>query len=120
MDIDAGQVLRLLFAYTKIVMPARPCSVSFTDASGVTHSVEVTAESLMEAVALGLRDLRASGLTSVMPGTGTSITVRVNATAVAEHSVTFRQFLRWLDGNTRSPQERLLKERLREAVDREQ
>jgi hypothetical protein len=98
-------------------MPARACSVSFTDASGITHSVEVTAESLMEAVAFGLRDLRASGLTPVMPGPATSITVRVNATALADHSVTYTQFINCLGGVTRSPQERLLKERLREAVE---
>jgi hypothetical protein len=52
------------------------------------HSVEVSAGSLMEAMALGFRDLRASGLTAVLPGPATSITVRVKATAIAEHSVT--------------------------------
>jgi hypothetical protein len=78
--------------------------------------VEVVAGSLMEAIALGLRDLRASGLTPVMPGPATSITVRVKAAATAEHSLTYRQFSSWLDGTARSPQERLLKERLRETV----
>jgi hypothetical protein len=38
----------------------------------------------------------------------------VKATSVAEHSVTYRQFANWLEGTARSPQERLLKDRLRE------
>lgn len=39
-------------------MPVRSCSVSFKDSSGVRHSVEVTAETLFEAAALGLFLLR--------------------------------------------------------------
>lgn len=97
-------------------MAARLCSVSFTDAFGITHTVEVAAESLMEAVALGLRELRASGLAPVLPGPATSIRVGVKAAALVEHSVTFRQFSNWLEGTARSPQERLLKDRLRDAV----
>jgi hypothetical protein len=97
-------------------MSTRPCSVAFTDAAGITHSVEVVADSLMAAVALALRDLRAAGLTPVMPRPDSSIRVRVHATAVAEHAVTYRQFTTWLDGTARSPQERLLKETLREAL----
>lgn len=82
-------------------MAARPCTVSFTDASGITHNVEVAAESLMEAVALALRDLRASGLTPVLPGPATSIRVAVRAAAVAEHAVTYRRFSEWLEGTAR-------------------
>src|SRR5215217_5167939 len=109
-------MIRLFFACTGNVMAARSCSVSFTDASGITHSVEVSAESLMEAVALGFRDLRASGLVPVMPGPATSIRVAVKAAAVAEHSITYRRFSEWLGGTARSPAERLLKDRLREAA----
>jgi hypothetical protein len=52
-------------------MPARFCTVTFTDPSGVRHTVEVQAESLSEAAALGLaawkRDARGRcpGLQSV-------------------------------------------------------
>ena len=95
-------------------MPARLCRVSFTDAAGVSHSVEVHAETLFEAIALGLRDLRAAGLTAVMPGPATQISVRVKAAAEAEHTVSLRQFETWLGGTARSPKERLVKERLRE------
>jgi hypothetical protein len=95
------------------IVPACPCTVSFTNVSGITHSVEVSAESLMDAIALGLRDLRASGLTPVMPGPATSIRVAVKAAAVAEHSMTFRRFSGWLEASARSPRERLLEDRLR-------
>lgn len=95
-------------------MSARRCSVSFTDAQGVTHAVDVSAGSLYEAVALALRDLRASGLVPVTPGPATAIRVRVLAWTEAEHSVTLRQFEQWLAGTARSPQELLMKERLRD------
>jgi hypothetical protein len=94
-------------------MPTRLCEVSFVDCSGVKHCIEVAADSLYEAVALGLRDLRASGLTPVTPGPATTISVRVKASTEAEHTVTLRQFQAWLSGTARSPQERLTKDRLR-------
>lgn len=39
-------------------VPLRSCVVSFTDNRGVQHSVEVTAETLFEAAALGVALLR--------------------------------------------------------------
>lgn len=95
-------------------MPARRCSVSFTDSQGITHSAEVIADSLYEAIALGLHEMRASGLVPVMPGPATAVTVRLKSTADAEHTVTLRQFDAWLSGTARSPKERLVKERLRQ------
>ena len=94
-------------------MPARPCRVSFTDASGITHSVEVAAETLYEAVAIALRDLRASGLVPVLPGPATQIHVRVKANTEAEHSIRYSQLESWLGGTARSPKEKLAKDRLR-------
>jgi hypothetical protein len=40
----------------------RTCTVSFVGPSGVRHAVEVTAESVYEAAALGVSALRNSGL----------------------------------------------------------
>lgn len=105
--------IRFSFAYTG-TMSARLCEVSFVDVSGIRHSVEVTAGSLYEAIALGLGDLRKAGLTPVMPGPATAITVRVKAAAETEHTIPFRQFENWLSGTARSPKERLTKDRLRE------
>ena len=106
------QHVRLVFAYNE-AMPARHCRVSFTDSCGITHAVDVTADSLYEAVALALRDLRSSGLVPVLPGPGTQIHVRVKAGAEAEHSIRFSQFESWLSGTARSPKERTTKDRLR-------
>lgn len=39
-------------------MPVRSCSVTITDMDGVAHTVEVTAATLSEAVALGLAAIR--------------------------------------------------------------
>ena len=39
-------------------MAARSCRVTITDMEGVAHTVEVTASSLYEAVALGLTAIR--------------------------------------------------------------
>jgi hypothetical protein len=41
-----------------LVMPVRSCRVTIKDMDGVKHTVEVTAETLYEAVALGLVALR--------------------------------------------------------------
>ncbi|HYO80917.1 MAG TPA: hypothetical protein VES20_05920, partial [Bryobacteraceae bacterium] len=92
----------------------RLCEVSLTDASGVRHSIEVRADSLYEAVAAGLRDLRASGLTPVTAGPATTVSVRVKAAPESEHTVTLRQVESWLKGGSKSPQERLTKDRVRQ------
>ena len=39
----------------------RTCTVSFSGPSGIRHSVDVTAESVYEAAALGVSALRKSG-----------------------------------------------------------
>ena len=39
-------------------MPARSCRVTITDMEGISHTVEVTAATLYEAVALGLAAMR--------------------------------------------------------------
>jgi hypothetical protein len=45
------------------------CSVSFIGLSGISHSVEVTAESLYEAAVIGLNLLRQDGWAdAVAPG----------------------------------------------------
>ena len=97
-------------------MPARLCRVSFTDASGVTHAVDVNAESLYEAVAIALHELRRSGLVPVLPGPATPIHVAVKSAAEAEHTIRFSQFETWLGGAARSPKERMQKDRFRGIV----
>ena len=42
-------------------MPLRLCSVGFKSATGISHSVDVEAETLYEAAALGLARLKKDG-----------------------------------------------------------
>jgi hypothetical protein len=93
-------------------MPARSCRVSLEDANGVEHAVEVLADSLYEAAALGLAMLTKSAWADHKPGPLTRLRVEVREPAV-EHSVTIQQLRRWADRTPISPAERIKKERLR-------
>jgi hypothetical protein len=100
------------FAYTEDV-PARTCIVSFVDRAGICHSVEVTAESLYEAVVVGIAEFRRCDLMErAVPGPGTTVRVSVKAPAT-EHHVSIASVRDWLAGVTRSPKERATKEQLR-------
>ena len=92
----------------------RTCTVSFTGPSGIRHSVEVTAESIYEAAALGVSALRKSGWTdAIAPGTELEIQVREPATS---HRLTVGQIRRWCDGVAVSPDETLKKRRLKQLL----
>jgi hypothetical protein len=91
------------------------CLVSFTDSRDVQHSVEVTAETLFEAAALGVVMLRKDGCIDQGLALGTKLQVDVREPAT-RHTVTLSQVERWLDGATSSPNERVRKDRLRELL----
>jgi hypothetical protein len=96
-------------------VPARVCTVSFADPSGIVHSVDVAAETLFEAAALAIKEFRAAGIADAVPGPATALTVAVKAPAM-QHTVTVGQLRLWIDGVARSPKERVIKDRLREIV----
>ncbi len=82
-------------------MSVRSCRVTIRDAEGIEHSAEVTAESLYEAVALGLRAIRQC---SWVEDIGQNFTIRVLARDTpVEHTVEFRAFHKWLEQRGRSP-----------------
>jgi hypothetical protein len=92
----------------------RTYTVSFTGSSGVRHSVEVTAESIYEAAALGVSALKNSGwVDAIAPGTELEIQVREPATC---HRLTVQQIRRWCDGVAVSPDETLKKRRLKQLL----
>jgi hypothetical protein len=92
----------------------RTCTVSFAGPSGVRHSVEVTAESIYEAAALGVSALKNSGWTdAIAPGNELEIQVREPATG---HRLTLQQIRRWCDGVAVSPDETLKKRRLKQLL----
>jgi len=97
-------------------MTLRTCTVSCEDSDGHQHSLEVTAETLYEAVAQALSAFRKSEWVGQI-GRGHTITVRVQQPAV-EHRVRILEFEKWLDTNGKSPAEMILKSRLRSILGR--
>jgi hypothetical protein len=87
-----------------LVMPVRSCRVTIKDMDGVKHTVEVTAETLYEAVALGLVALR--GNDWVMGISQGLNTVQVSVVDIPiEHSVKIKDFNDWLERRTGAPSE---------------
>ncbi|HYL17395.1 MAG TPA: hypothetical protein VEV20_01845 [Burkholderiales bacterium] len=95
-------------------MAARACLVSFRGPTGVVHGVEVEAESLYEAAALGIARLRADGWCDQL-APGTPIEVRVTAPATT-HTITLAQLRRWTEGVAASPDETLRKSRMKALI----
>ena len=84
-------------------MPLRLCTVSFKSATGISHSVDVEAETLFEAAGLGLARLKKDGwIEGLGPASRLEIAVREPSTM---HSLTVQQLQRWASGITTSPAE---------------
>jgi hypothetical protein len=95
-------------------MSVRSCRVTIRDLEGIEHSAEVTAETLYEAVALGLRAIRQN---SWAENIGPNFTIRVLARDTpVEHTVEFRAFHKWLEQQGRSPREITARARVREIL----
>jgi hypothetical protein len=97
-----------------LAVAVRACTVSFTGPSGVRHSVEVSAESVYEAAALGLSQLRRDEWADqISPGTPVEVTVREPATT---HTVSLAQIRRWCDGVAVSPDELQKRKRVKALI----
>ena len=92
----------------------RTCTVSFTGPSGIRHSIDVTAESVYEAAALGVSALRETGWAEVV-ALGTELEVQVRQPPTC-HRITVRQIHRWCDGIAVSPDETLKKRKLKQLL----
>ncbi len=97
------------------VAELRTCRVSFQDAEGVAHGVEVAATSLYEAVVLALKAFRGSEWMESGPGMATDIEVTV-LQPVAKHKIPLKRILAWLEANGKTPKEQAQKQRLRELL----
>lgn len=106
--------LRHIFAYTAGVS-CRICSVSFTDSTGVRHSVEVPASTLYEAAVLAIVEFRRCGFTDAVVGSGTRLSVTAAAPATT-HEVVVSKLEAWLHSGGKSPIEQVLTGRLRELI----
>ena len=91
------------------VVPVRACTASFTDHEGIRHAVTVQAETLYEAVALAVRAFREH---DCVPGPASQMEIEARSPAVT-HSVRMSKVHKWLNGASRSPNEKLVKERLK-------
>lgn len=87
------------------------CFVSYLDTSGVRHAVELDAESMYEAAALALKAVKENELE---PGGMANLEVEIRKTIT--HTLTVKRLHEWLDGGCKSPNERVIKERLKELV----
>jgi len=96
-------------------MAARSCRVTITDREGVAHSVEVTASSLYEAIALGLVALRSSSWVTAIPDGFAPVKVRVTDVPV-EHEVKMKDFTQWLDRLGNSPKGVMDRRKIREIL----
>jgi hypothetical protein len=85
-------------------MALRSCLVSCRDLAGTEHAVEVTAESLYEAVAQALGILRGDIWVEEIGEGLTELKVRVKQPTV-EHLVRMKDFRRWLESQGRTPAE---------------
>jgi hypothetical protein len=83
----------------------------------VANKIEVTADSLYEAVAQGLRVFRENDWIDEIGGGQTTISVVVTQPGV-EHKVRVQDFQRWPASQGRTPAEVSLKGRLRELLER--
>jgi hypothetical protein len=96
-------------------MSVRSCRVTIRDIDGVDHSVQVTAGTLYEAVALGLKSLAGEEWVSrVAQGLNVA---RVSVTNISiEHSVKLQDFNAWLKKEGGTPRERTDRKRIREIL----
>jgi hypothetical protein len=89
----------------------RRCSVTFQDARGVRHTVDVEADSLYEAVVLAVSRFREDPWApQVAAGTLLDVDVREPST---RHSISLQQVERWLASATASPGEASKKAKLK-------
>jgi hypothetical protein len=96
-------------------MPARSCRVTIADRGGVAHSVEVTASSLYEAIALALVALRGSPWVPGVPDGFTPVKVRITDVPI-EHEVKMKDFTQWLDRLGNSPKAVMDRVKIREIL----
>jgi hypothetical protein len=94
------------------------CRVSYRDLEGIEHSVEVTADSLYEAVALAVDRFRRDDAWAICPpGPGCQLQVRVIPDSPITHTVSLKKVETFaLHGTAAGPKDILRKERIRQLL----
>lgn len=96
-------------------MSLKSCTVVLHDLNQTAHSLEVSAESLYEAVAQALARLRDHEWVGEIGKGLTAVNVKVRHPEVT-HVVKIQDFEPWLNGSCKSPAETILKSRLRQIL----
>ena len=95
----------------------RTCTVAVRDVQDIEHSVEVTAETLYEAVATAVAALQKDDWVGEIGQGFTTITVLVHQPPI-KHEVKMKDFISWLGRQGRSPAEVTLKQKLERILSR--
>ena len=85
--------------------------VAVKDVQDVEHSIEVSAETLYEAIATALAALQKDIWVSEIGQGFTTVTVLVQQPPI-KHEIKMKDFLSWLNRQGRSPAEVILKQKL--------
>ena len=93
-------------------MALRSCRVTVQDSEGISHTVDVTAATLYEAVAQGLAAFRCDDWVADF---GERIgVVKVSVAEIrVEHEVKLKDFTSWLERPGRSPREIIERQKIR-------
>ncbi len=92
-------------------MVLRTCTVAVKDLGDVEHSIDVTAETLYEAIATALAALQKDDWVGEIGQGFTTMTVIVQQPPI-KHEVKMKDFVSWLGRQGRSPAEVTLKQKL--------
>lgn len=95
----------------------RTCTVAIKDIQEVEHSINVTAETLYEAIATALAALKRDNWVGEIGQGNSTVTVVVQQPPV-KHEVKMKDFVSWLGRQGRSPAEVVLKQKLERILGR--
>lgn len=93
-------------------MEHKSCKVYLHDLKGTEHSVDVTAASLYEAVALALKILKRTEWVEGISQGGGDIKVEVQTVPV-QHHVELRDFRKWLEQRGNKPVDIIRRQKVR-------
>ena len=96
-------------------MAPKACTVVVHDLNETAHSLDVTAETLYEAVAQALATVRGHDWVGDIGRGLTTVTVKVRNPEIT-HIVKIQDFENWLNRGCKSPKETVLKARLRQML----
>jgi len=96
-------------------VPLKACTVVVHDLNGTAHSLDVTAETLYEAVAQAIASVHGHEWVGDIGKGLTTVTVKVRNPEVT-HVVKIQDFENWLSRGCKSPADTALKARLRKML----